>query len=267
MKIFLSQSGTLSNKIAHILRKELPGFIHAVKPFVSDLDIPSGNEWFARLMEELANTQVCIICLTKTNLAAPWIHFEAGAITQTSDTVKPSINTFLIDVPPTDIKLPLNSYQFTRFTKSDFFQLIKTINNRLESDRQLPDELLKESFDAKWPTLNQKISEALRETTDVSYDRDPEFYLEKILTLTTSINEALVKSPMINEDWREQSADRYVDQTIQKAREYGLIALNPHTDHPNRILELTFPQTEILPKIRKELAAIMQQIDYKLEIK
>jgi len=59
--------------------------IQSVKPFLSSNDIRSGQRWFSEIGKELQNTKFGILCLTPSNKEAPWILFEAGAISKIVD--------------------------------------------------------------------------------------------------------------------------------------------------------------------------------------
>ena len=80
MKIFVSWSGTLSKKIAELIKKWLPCFIQAAEIFFSPEDIEKGENWDSKISKELSECKYGIICLTAENVTAPWINFEAGAI-------------------------------------------------------------------------------------------------------------------------------------------------------------------------------------------
>jgi len=82
-KIFITWSGTNSKKIAKELKYVFENHIFngtGLNCFVSDVDIASGTDWFAKIKSELLSCKLCIICVTKENLKAPWIYFEAGAM-------------------------------------------------------------------------------------------------------------------------------------------------------------------------------------------
>ena len=81
MRIFISRSGTKSLGVAIALHSWFPFVINALRPWMSSEDIDKGQRWGLRLSEQLENTKVGIICLTRENLKAPWILFEAGALT------------------------------------------------------------------------------------------------------------------------------------------------------------------------------------------
>src|SRR5258705_12105319 len=82
MKIFISWSGSRSHKLANQLRAWLPHVIQNIEPFMSSGDIATGARWRTNVSSELEKCNFGIICLTPENLRAPWIHFEAGALSK-----------------------------------------------------------------------------------------------------------------------------------------------------------------------------------------
>ena len=80
MKVFISWSGETSKGLAEALREWLPAVIQAVNPYFSPDDVSKGSRWSSEISKELEDSAIGIICLTKENLEAPWIMFEAGAL-------------------------------------------------------------------------------------------------------------------------------------------------------------------------------------------
>lgn len=78
MKVFLSWSGERSKQVANLLSSWLCCVIQATRPWISSKDIDRGSLWFSEINDQLKDTSVGIICLTKENKDRPWILFEAG---------------------------------------------------------------------------------------------------------------------------------------------------------------------------------------------
>ena len=154
MKVFVSWSGDLSKKYAAFLKNWLEQCIQSVEVFFSAEDIEKGETWHTKLSNELRDTNFGIVCLTSENVNAPWIHFEAGALSKMLDS---RVATLAINVNFSDIKGPLSTFQATKLEKDDIFQLLQSINNSQE--KALSEEKLKASFEAFWPNFERHISE------------------------------------------------------------------------------------------------------------
>ena len=156
MKIFVSRSGKLSCKIAETLKKWIPCILQSVEVFFSPEDIEKGDNWDKTISTELSECKYGIICLTAENTTAPWINFEAGAIAKSLDS---KVTALMVNIKPSDIKGPLSRYQATKFEKDDFFQLVTSINNELETPLEL--SVLKNTFNAMWASLESETLEAI----------------------------------------------------------------------------------------------------------
>src|SRR5438045_1936561 len=111
MKVFISWSGTRSRDVAESLHEWLPYVINAVEPWLSSADIEKGARWALDLAQELESTSVAVICLTKENLNAPWILFEAGALSKTVG--KSFVCPYLFGLDRIDLTGPLLQFQAT----------------------------------------------------------------------------------------------------------------------------------------------------------
>jgi hypothetical protein len=187
MKVFISWSGQLSHKIALILRDWLPSVIQTVEPFLSTEDIDKGSLWFGELTKELETTKFGVTCLTTKNLTAPWILFEAGALSKAIDSSR--VCTLLIGLSPSAVQGPLAQFQATLPNKEDMRKLVKSMNTAL-ADKALNESKLDKAFEKWWDEFKEKTSEAmtqLPEPPDASTKRSTEDILEEVLTLCRSM--------------------------------------------------------------------------------
>ena len=182
-KVFISWGGDLSKQLAEVIKNWLPSVLQFVKPYFTPEDIEKGARWESSIAKELANSQIGLICLTKDNISRPWILFEAGALSKNFD--KANVCTVLFNVDSTDITGPLTCFQATKFDKTDFKKLIKTINETGE-DSKLDSKVLDDVFEMWWPRLEAKVSEIIKNYKEkVQTEERPEReILEEILELT-----------------------------------------------------------------------------------
>jgi len=182
-KVFISWSGDLSNKLADAVREWLPGVLQFVKPYFTPSDIEKGAKWSSDISGELEKSDIGIICLTKDNLSKPWILFEAGSLSKNLDSSK--VCTLLFGIDSTDLKGPLTTFQTTRFEKSDFKKLVKSINNS-GGDSKLEDPILDQVFEMWWEKLESKVNDILssHKKPDETENRSERDILEEILELS-----------------------------------------------------------------------------------
>ncbi|HAT05283.1 MAG TPA: toll-Interleukin receptor [Aeromonas salmonicida] len=194
MKVFLSWSGTRSEKVAELLKEWLPYVLQASDPWVSTSDIDRGAQWFNSIQGQLQETTTGIICLTQENKEKPWILFEAGALAKgLSDA---SVCTLLIDLEPQHVRPPLGQFNHTQANKSDLFKLICTLNGRLEKSLNMTS--LQHAFNTQWPYFEEQFDEIIKATQNdtVSHQvpiRAQDDILAEILDNTRALNSRLVE--------------------------------------------------------------------------
>jgi hypothetical protein len=197
MKVFLSWSGEVSHKVALILRDWLPSVIQDVVPYVSSEDIDKGTRWSSDIAGELEESSFGILCVTKGNLDAPWLCFEAGALSKTID--KSNVSPFLFNIKRSEVSGPILQFQSTIFEKNDVFKLVSSVyaksNNNLNEDR------LKRTFDMWWPSLQEKMGGIKESPPQPQLDQPEEIdtsqILEEILELSRN-NQRLLRDPDVS---------------------------------------------------------------------
>jgi len=182
MDVFISWSGEKSRKAAEAIRGWLPNVIQAVNPYFTPTDIDKGQRWSQEIAGKLNQSQFGIILLTKENLNAPWILFEAGALSKNIELSH--ICPVLLDLKPIDLTGPLVQFQASQFEKNEIRKLLESINNSLE-DLSLSEKTLDSVFNKWWPDLEIEINNILSEDTDELMDqvRSERDLIEEILRL------------------------------------------------------------------------------------
>ena len=157
MRILFSFSGTRSRGVAEILASWLRLIIQSIEPWISS-EMEKGSRWLFELNHQLEQSDVGIICLTSDNLNSPWICYEAGALSKLNNS---HICTFLFDIEPKEIKLPLSQFQYTIAQKSDVKRLVRTLNNiaKSQGEHVISENDLDELFNQLWPKLESQLNE------------------------------------------------------------------------------------------------------------
>ena len=184
MNLFISWSGSRSKAVAEALHSWLPNVIQSVRPWLSAADLEKGARWSSDIARQLQDTRVGIICLTSDNLVAPWILFEAGALSKTLEST--FVCPYLFHVEPAELKGPLVQFQATKAEKEETRKLVHTINAAL-STASLTEKHLNEAFDIWWPRLEtqlKSISDAREGPRSRRTDRE---LIEEILELTRDL--------------------------------------------------------------------------------
>jgi hypothetical protein len=154
--VFISWSGKRSKWMADALRDWLPMVIQSSRPWMSETDIEKGSRGLNEISGQLAGTKVGISCLTPENLLAPWLHYEAGALSKTIDD-KTRLCTYLLGgLEIKDVGPPLGMFQATKPTRDDTKRMVSTIN-RAVTDSPLGESTLDRLFAKMWPDLDEKL--------------------------------------------------------------------------------------------------------------
>lgn len=155
MKIFLSWSGNESKQLAEIFKEWLPNVLQYVEPYMSSKDIALGERWNNSIADNLEQAVFGLIFVTPTNINAPWINFEAGAL---SKTVNSKVIPILYKDDVTILNQgPLKQFQSAKNLEEDsILNLLKSINESNEVG-QLENSRLEKAFDMWWPSLKESI--------------------------------------------------------------------------------------------------------------
>ena len=163
--------------------------IQASDPWVSTKDIDRGALWFQTLNEELAKTNIGIICLTKENLMKPWILFEAGALAKGLSTNR--VIMLLIDLQPTDLSSPLSQFNAALPDQSGVWEVVRTVNASL-GEMALDAQTLQKVFETYYPQWDKSLKHILSTTTETPLENrgEPDM-LREVLGLVRGMDRRL----------------------------------------------------------------------------
>ena len=163
MNIFISWSGDGSHGLALLLKEWLPTVLPYVRPWLSSDDIRKGKPWDAELTAQLEATSYSIVCVTSPEVAkAPWVNFEAGAVSKYVDHAH--VSPLLVNVS-LDHMSGLPMYQCTQFTQTDVGRLLRSINDA--ADAPISPGELNRNLRNTWRQLRAEVDDL-----DVTTGRD-----------------------------------------------------------------------------------------------
>jgi TIR domain len=156
LKVFISWSGSVSQEVALALRDWLPSVLQAIEPYVSSEDIDKGARWSSEIGQELEKSNFGILCITPDNTEAPWVHFEAGALSKSLD--RSRVVPFLFGLKRPQLPQgPLIQFQSVLADAQDVRRLLLSLNGACD-ERAVDENLLPEIFEVWWPRLQQKLA-------------------------------------------------------------------------------------------------------------
>ncbi len=184
MKVFISWSGSTSHQVALALHDWLPAVIQAIEPYVSSEDIDKGARWNTDISQELEHSGYGILCITAENIAAPWVNFEAGALSKSLE--RSRVAPFLFGIQRTDVTGPLLQFQSTVYEREDVHKLVRSLNKACGDTGLgvLDESRLDEIFGVWWPMLEKKLND-IKDTAPsvVGAERPTQDVLAEVLEL------------------------------------------------------------------------------------
>lgn len=187
LRVFVSWSGDWSKQVAEALRVWLPDVLQFTDPWMSAGDIDKGARWATEIARQLEIARVGVICLTPDNLLSPWILFESGALSKTTENTY--VCTFLHGLAKADLSPPVSQFQATEAEKEDTRKLVQSINQAYSST-PLSAEQCDRAFERCWPELERQLARIAneksgdRERPPVRQDRE---LLEEVLEIARAL--------------------------------------------------------------------------------
>lgn len=227
--VFISWSGQVSQDFATLLGEWIPDVLQAAEPFVSSTDIGAGSRWPNVLNENLQNSGFGVLCLTKDNIEAPWILFEAGSISKMFGSA--ALVPLLIGLKRTDIKFPLAQFQSISTERSELVRLFKSIRER--GAIELSDERMMRLFDLTYADKSKRISEIEAASAKVSHqprkkvdEADLQSAMDQILENIQSLH-VILSSP------ENLLPRKYVEAIFARGQDSPRNASSPNESDPN----------------------------------
>jgi hypothetical protein len=221
MKVFLSWSGELSKQVASLMNEWIGDVLQGTEGWFSPDDIDKGSIWFNDIIKELSGTAIGILFCTKENLKAPWLLFEAGALSK--GLLKSRVCPFLIDIKPSDLYPPLSLFNAAACNHDEMLKLIKTINDN--NPDKLNDDRVNKSFDMWWPEFEKRYQEIVKfyKPVVVSNKKPTEEMAEEFVVNTRAIRSELsqLNSQYKTELLRRERVDRA--EKLQRIMQSGNI--------------------------------------------
>lgn len=274
MQIFISWSGEKSKQIGEAFRHWLPEVIQSVRPYFTPDDVAKGQRWAADIAESLHSSQFGLFCLTAENLTAPWLLFEAGAVSKDGRNGK--VCPLLFGVDPTQLSGPLLQFQATPYSQDEVFKFMKAVN----ADTSIPlDEVqLTRAFKRCWGELDEKIQTIL--ITKVEDQSPPLRSMQEMVAETLSIVRAISQNP--TPVLTEESANHWIvllQITIDHAKDTLKIAENVEqsamleqlrsaSTHLKTVANLIVPKiksSKNLPKYNADVNKVLTQMDIQIK--
>lgn len=184
MRVFISWSGERSKAVAIAFRDWLPLVLHYAEPWLSDADIDAGERWAQSVATELAVSNFGVVCITSENVNSPWVLFEAGALTKSLETSK--VIPLLFDLEFSDISGPLAQFQAKKLIRQGVGDVVASI--QASADQPIPDERVRQLFDALWPELEKKLGEIPDKAPTERHVRPQHEVLEDLVSSIRSVD-------------------------------------------------------------------------------
>lgn len=197
-KIFISWSGRNSKRIAIALKETLENKIFAstdLECFVSTVDIASGDDWWNKIKKELKKCKQGILCVTKENIKAPWIFYEAGAMVARDISTIPLLfncNINALEGSPIKGKQCVDFYDLQQFLK-----MVYDINDcmkLLQLGKAQVDAIAKEAYEE----LKKELQPTLKQLKQTRLFNERYIYPNHVTTV--QINTLYVSAPMSSID-------------------------------------------------------------------
>ncbi len=204
MKIFISWSGERSETLAKALRDWFPLVLHYVEPWLSQSDIEAGERWGVEVAKELESSNYGVICVTRENIASPWLLFESGALAKSMQEGR--VIPLLLDLDFKEISGPLAQFQAKKAEQEGIKELVVSLNKAATTP--IPDQQLEKLFAALWTDLDNTITAIPKQKTAPRNSRPQGDILEELVSSVRSVEMRIRDSIDEDPSWRRSRRSR-----------------------------------------------------------
>ena len=187
MQVFLSWSGERSKAAAFAFYNWLPDVLQSVTTWMSSEDIESGAGWSEEIRRALDESNYGIVFITRDNLNAQWLLFEAGAIAKHVDYGRAIPLLVDDDLEPSGITGPFGPMQIRKAVKDGIRRFVAELNHATGS--ALPPDRFERCFESHWPKLKKDLADLPDPVGDVP-EPDQESMLSEILGIVRAKSSA-----------------------------------------------------------------------------
>ena len=124
-----------------------------------------------------------IICISKENLNAPWIRFEAGALAKSLQNGK--VIPVLLDLELKDLSGPLAQFQAKKSEQIGIKELVVSLNK--SSSSPVPELNLDKLFGMAWPELEKQIQSIPKSSAVTKSARSESDVLEELVASVRNV--------------------------------------------------------------------------------
>lgn len=259
LKVFISWSGDLSHAVALSLKDWLPSVIQSLVPYVSSEDIDKGARWSSDISKELEDSSYGILCVTSENVDAPWVNFEAGALSKSLE--RSRVAPFLFHLDRTEVRGPLLQFQSTVYEKEDVRKLVRSLN-RACADGSVEEPRLDDIFEVWWPHLEQKLGAlAARSTKPKLAQRTTQDLLSEILELARSQQKVLSEPERL-------LPPSYVEYLLSRASGRDVVPVAAFHDLERRwitlkrVVDMADPDTAVPEEVREAVVRLGPPLEF-----
>ena len=260
-KVFISWSGSYTKRIALVWQQLVTEMFDMVDVFVSSSSIQAGARPLDEIKQELDGTSIGIVVTTPDNQNAPWLNFEAGALSRAVKNSPTRVMPSLVGFDsPSQVTSPLKQYQAKMLDKEGVESILQTIASvaAVEWTRK------QQSFERAWADYNQKFAEVINYHSEQtqSAKRTSEDMLDEVLSIVRDIrthsygrmvfeNESKFRLDAVSRAYNEVA--RWLDESFSSSPSRFDQAMSAQSLATGRILFELHPSSDATDEESKNL--------------